>query len=52
MRVKDNGDDTVTVEFNTTDDKGNTVSGSWSGKMRPASDLMSLSLSTNSFIKF
>lgn len=52
MRVKDNGDDTVTVEFNTTDDKGNTVSGSWSGKMRPASDLMSLSLSTNSLIKF
>lgn len=47
MSVVDNGDGTATVEFNAYDDRNNNVSGSWTGEMRPASDIMSLSATTN-----
>ena len=31
MSIKDNGDGTMTVEFNVTDDRRNTITGSWTG---------------------
>lgn len=31
MSIKDNGDGTITVEFEVTDDRRNTITGSWSG---------------------
>jgi hypothetical protein len=39
MSVKDNGDGTVTVEFDVYDDCDNNITGSWTGEMLSADEM-------------
>jgi hypothetical protein len=39
MSVVDNGDGTVTVEFDVYDDCDNNITGSWTGEMKSADEL-------------
>lgn len=43
LTIVDSGDDTISVEFDVVDDCGHKVTGSWTGKIRHASELSSVS---------